>query len=213
MHVHDTWSPSERDYPATEYTMTKLLPACVLVLFVGSACTDDMSRSLNNPAATGPLLPLGPSAGAATVAVPLNFRTHLTGQEVVPPRETRAQGEAVLQLSADGTELSYLVIASNIENVTGVHIHLGAAGNVGPNVVFLLGPLAPGGGRTNGVVAQGTITAANLINALAGQPLSALIEAIQAGHAFVDVPTNDGIAPAFTGPGDFVTGEIRGQLR
>jgi hypothetical protein len=192
--------------------MTKPFLACVLPLLVCSACTQDPSRSPTNPA-TGSALPSGPSAVSAAVSVPLNFRAHLSGDEVVPPRDTRAQGEAVLQLSADGTELSYLVIASNIENVTGVHIHLGAAGNVGPNVVFLLGPLAPGGGRTNGVVAQGTITAANLINALAGQPLSALIDTIQAGNAFVDIPTNDGVAPAFTGPGDFVTGEIRGQLR
>ena len=193
-----------------ENTMTKSHLVCVLVLFVCSACTQNVSSL--NPAAPGSVLPLSQSVSSA-VSVPLNFRAHLTGDEVVPPRETRAQGEAVLELSADGTELSYLVIASNIENVTGVHIHLGAAGNVGPNVVFLLGPLAPGGGRTDGVVAQGTITAANLINVLAGQPLSALIDAIQAGNAFVDIPTNDGVAPAFTGPGDFVTGEVRGQLR
>jgi hypothetical protein len=191
--------------------MTKLLPACMLLLFVCTACTQNVS-SLTNAAAPGPVLPLSPSALSA-VSVPLNFRAHLTGDEVVPPRETRAQGEAVLQLSADGTEVSYRVIASNIENVTGVHIHLGVVGTIGPNVAFLSGPLAPGGGRTNGVVAQGTITAANLINVLRGQPLSALIDAIQAGNAFVDVPTNDGLAPAFTGPGDFVTGEIRGQLR
>jgi hypothetical protein len=191
--------------------MTRLLPGCLLLQFVCSACTQNVS-SLNNPAAPGPVLPLSPSALSA-VSVPLNFRAHLTGDEVVPPRETRAQGEAVLQLSADGTELSYLVIASNIENVTAAHIHRGAAGSVGGNVAFLLGPVASGGGRTNGVLAQGTITAANLINALAGHPLSDLIDQIQAGNAYVDIPTNDGEPPAFTGPGDFVTGEIRGQLR
>ena len=193
--------------------MTTLRLACLLALFVCSACTQDVSRSLNSQAATGSLLPVGPSAAAAAASVPLNFRAHLSGDEVVPPRETRAQGEAVLQLTADGTQLSYRVLASNIENVTGVHIHLGTAGNVGPNVVFLSGPLPVGGGRTNGVVAQGTVTAASLFNVLAGQPLSALIDAIQDGNAYVDIPTNDGVPPSFTGPGDFVMGEIRGQLR
>jgi hypothetical protein len=39
---------------------------------------------------------------------------------VVPvPRETRAQGQAIFQLSRDRAHLSYRVIASNIENVVG----------------------------------------------------------------------------------------------
>jgi hypothetical protein len=32
------------------------------------------------------------------------------------------------------------------------------------------------------------------------------------GWAYVNVHTNDGIAPTNTGPGDFPGGEIRGQL-
>jgi hypothetical protein len=156
-----------------------------------------------------PLLPTRPSS----VSVPLNFRAHLTGQEVVPPRETLAQGQAVFQLSPDGTELSFVVIASNIENVTGAHVHLGEVGQVGPNVLFLFGPVTAGGGRTDGVVARGVIRAANFINALAGQPMSVLVQAFEAGNTYVDVPTNDGVPPSFTGPGDFVTGELRGQVR
>ena len=69
-----------------------------------------------------------------------------------------------------------------------------------------------GAGRFNGKIAEGTITAANLVGPLAGQPLSALVEAIQAGNAYVNVHTNDGVAPTNTGPGDFPGGEIRGQL-
>ena len=191
--------------------MTKHLPACTLLLLAGSACSQS-PLSLSNPAAPGPVLPMSPSA-SPVVAVTLNFRAHLTGAEVVPPRDTRAQGEAVLQLNKEGTELSYRVIASNIENVTAAHIHLGAAGSVGPNVVFLYGPVGAGSGRTDGVIAEGTITAANLFSALAGRPLSALIDQIEAGTAYVDIPTNDGVPPGFTGPGDFVTGELRGQLR
>jgi hypothetical protein len=172
-----------------------------------------MSRPADNTTNRITVTPLDSSTRPSTVSVPLNFRAHLTGDQVVPPRGTLAQGQAVFQLSPDGTELSYVVIASNIENVTAAHIHLGATGAVGANVVFLYGPVSPLGGRTDGVLARGTITAANLINALAGQPLSALITAMQAGNAYVDVPTNDGVAPGFTGPGDFVTGEIRGQVR
>lgn len=69
------------------------------------------------------------------------------------------------------------------------------------------------GGRTDGVLATGTITAADLVGPLAGQPLSALIDAINAGNTYVNVHTNDGAAPTNTGPGDFPRGEVRGQVR
>ena len=69
----------------------------------------------------------------------------------------------------------------------------------------------PGGrsrGRFDGVLATGTITAADLVAPLAGHPLSDLVAAIQSGHAYVNVHTNDGVAPTNTGPGDFPGGEI-----
>jgi len=80
-------------------------------------------------------------------------------------------------------------------------------------VVFLYGNVPPGGGSVNGVLAEGTITAANFVGPLAGQPMSVLLAAMQAGNTYTNVHTNDGIAPTNTGPGDFPGGEIRGQIR
>ena len=167
--------------------------------------------------------PLGPSpagAGAAPgaigrsdVAVPTNFGAHLAGDQEVPPRDTAGQGQAIFQLNRDGTELSYRLIASNIENVIASHIHVGAPEVNGPVVAFLFGNVPPAGGRTNGVLAVGSITASDLVGPLAGQPLSALIEAMQAGGTYVNVHTNDGVDPINTGAGDFPGGEIRGQIR
>jgi hypothetical protein len=76
-----------------------------------------------------------------------------------------------------------------------------------PNVT---GPL--GAGRIDGVLVTGTITAADLINDLAGHPLSDLVAALDGGNAYVNLHTNDGVAPTNTGPGDFPGGEIRGNL-
>lgn len=64
-----------------------------------------------------------------------------------------------------------------------------------------------------GVLAEGTITSANLVGPLAGMDFSVLVAAIRAGGVYANVHTNDGVAPANTGPGDFPGGEIRGQLR
>jgi hypothetical protein len=93
------------------------------------------------------------------------------------------------------------------------HIHLAPAGVNGPIVAFLYGPAGAGAGRFSGVLAQGTITADDLIGPLAGQDLTALVDAIRAGNAYVNVHTDDGVAPAGTGPGDLPAGEIRGQIR
>ena len=196
--------------------MTRYL-ACAVALLVCPACSQDTSpaTSLTGPTSTSPTL-LTPSTtrSVSSRPVPLNYRAHLSGDEVVPPRETLAQGEAIMQISPDRTEISYRVIASNVENATGAHIHHAAAGSVGPLVALLVfPPLPPDGGRTDGVLATGTITAAHLIGPFTGQPLSVLIDAIEAGNAYVDVPTNDGVFPPGTGSGDFPGGEIRGQLR
>ena len=159
------------------------------------------------------LLVLLATVGTAAADDNGRFVAHLVGDEEVPPRATLAQGQAIFKLSEDGTELHYMLIVANIENVVASHIHLGSAGVNAPVVAFLAGPFPAGGGRTDGVLAEGTITAANLIGPLAGHPFSDLIAAMEAGGTYVNVHTNDGIDPTNTGAGDFPGGEIRGQIR
>ena len=142
-----------------------------------------------------------------------NFVAHLAGDNEVPPRETRGVGQAIFKVNPEETEVRYKLIASNIENVVASHIHLGAADVNGPVVAFLAGPFPAAGGRTDGVLAEGTITAAHLVGPLEGQDLSVLVAAMRTGGAYVNVHTNDGVDPTNTGPGDFPGGEIRGQIR
>lgn len=159
---------------------------------------------------------LVPSLSALLIASAVHaasFVSPLTGDEEVPARDTKARGNAVYDVNADGTELSFKLIVANIDNVIMSHIHLGPRGTNGPIVAFLYGPVAAGGGGVNGTLAEGTITAASLIGPLAGQPLSALLDAMRAGNTYTNVHTNDGINPPNTGPGDFPGGEIRGQIR
>ena len=80
-------------------------------------------------------------------------------------------------------------------------------------VAFLAGPFPPAGGRTDGVLAEGTITAANLTGPLVGVDFSVLVAALRTGGAYVNVHTNDGVDPVNTGAGDFSGGEISGQIR
>ena len=149
-------------------------------------------------------------AGVA-VAVNGNYNAHLNGDSEVPATASQGQGQANCKLSNDGSVLECKLIASNIENVVAAHIHLGPEGVNGPVVAFLYAA-APGEGRTSGELSTVSITAGNLVGPLAGRPLSELVEAIEAGDAYVNVHTNDGVPPTNTGPGDFPGGEIRGQL-
>ena len=150
----------------------------------------------------------------AGTALAKEFKTGgLSGAEEVPARDTNARGNATFTLSDDGLTLSFKVIVANIDNVVASHIHIGPPGVNGPVVLFLFGNAPPGGGTVNGILSQGTATAANLVGPLAGHPLSDLIAAMEAGNAYVNVHTNDGVLPPNQGPGDFPGGEIRGQIR
>lgn len=141
------------------------------------------------------------------------YTAHLAGANEIPARDTLARGQAVFTLSTDGSELRYRLVVANITNVTAAHIHVGPANANGPVVASLYGNVPPGGGGSNGVLATGTITAADLVGPLTGQPLSALLDAIESGDTYVNVHTNDGVDPTNTGAGDFPGGEIRGQIR
>jgi hypothetical protein len=156
--------------------------------------------------------------------------THLSGDEEVlastpNPSVSAAQGQAIFRI--DGTMVEFRLIASNIHNVVMSHIHCDIPGANGPIAQWLFpqttgGPQLPNPGIVDqdGVLATGTFDAAGVNcptdtaaggsdNPANGVPL---LTAMRNGWTYVNVHTNDGVAPANTGPGDFPGGEIRGQL-
>lgn len=148
----------------------------------------------------------------AASAQPTSFRAVLSGGDEVPTRETLARGVATFQLSSDGAELGFRLVVANIENVVAAHIHCGAPGVIGAVGVTLFGGAAAGGGRTDGVLATGSVTAPDPGNGCGWADLDAVVAALESGNAYVNVHTSDGVAPIDTGPGDFPGGEIRGQV-
>jgi hypothetical protein len=96
------------------------------------------------------------------------------------------------------------LVAANIENIMQAHIHLGPVGVNGPIVLWLY-PIAPPAvlipGRFNGVLAEGDVSATNLVGLLAGHPLSDLIAQMESGNAYVNIHTTQN-----------PMGEIRGQI-
>ena len=135
----------------------------------------------------------------------MHFTANLSGDNEVPARDTDATGVILAHVSKDGTSIHFKLIVANVQtNITGAHFHMGPAGTNAGVVVNLLNisdfppqTTAP----VNGILAEGTITAANLSGALKDKPLSDLISAMQSGNIYTNVHTT-----TYTG------GEIRGQL-
>ena len=141
------------------------------------------------------------SSSSYAQTIPSTFHAILEGEEEVPPVDSDAKGAAIFRTSNDGTELHYRLIVANIEDVTAAHIHLAPRGENGDIVAFLFNPEEPTEGRTNGVLAEGTITSADLVGPLEGSTLSELIDEMEAGNTYVNVHTVD-----------HPSGEIRGQI-
>lgn len=198
---------------------------------VACACSDSPRPPTQPESVSVPLV----AGSARHEGVPHNHRTHLSGdQEVVSfgpptPADSNAQGQAIFQIARDGQSFDYKLIASNIENIIMAHIHCGPAGANGPVMVWLYpgvtatGPVAPGRGRHDGVLAEGTVVDGAAMHVRNVAPSATcpggvsnfahVLAQIRAGNAYVNVHTNDGVAPTNTGPGDFPGGEIRGQIQ
>lgn len=136
------------------------------------------------------------------------FTARLTGEAERPnPVNTDGSGHLILKLSKDSTSLSYKLIVNNLEGITQAHIHCGGPEVAGPPIVFLFGFDAAGVTK-NGVLAEGTITASDVIVRPDSQEcmggvanFDQLLQKIASGDTYVNVHTL-----AFPG------GEIRGQI-
>lgn len=138
----------------------------------------------------GLALPAIASANATFVAP-------LSGAEQVPPLDTQARGNAIVKVR--GEEMSYQLIVAGLRDVVASHIHCGAEGVNGPIGVTLYAGTPT---TLNGILAQGPILMPDPGNACGWEDLSAVIGAIEAGDAYVNVHTLANLP-----------GEIRGQLR
>lgn len=150
---------------------------------------------------------LGPysDTGVVLKIVPLHtqFAAELSG--AAAGTDSTATGRAFFDPSPDGSSISYRLEVQGIQNVTMAHIHVASeAGGNGSPAVWLY-PAAPPAslipGEFTGLLAEGQITADNLIGPLAGLTLADLLTAIRENRAYVNVHTEQ-----------FPAGDIRGTV-
>lgn len=118
-----------------------------------------------------------------------NFRAHLSA---LPDVDTNAQGQATFQLDAQDEEMGYRLVVANIEDVLMAHVHLRPSGGVAVWLYPEDGPppeLIPG--RFDGVLAEGTITDADVDGPGGVDTLSGLVDELRAANGFVRVHTDE----------------------
>jgi len=143
----------------------------------------------------------------------------LQGIEEVPATSTQASGRFLLDISQDGTSMTYTLNYSNLEGeVRQAHIHFAQKGVNGGIVVFLCqtpfnpdptghAPTCPQSGTVTGTLTAASMTALAVVQGIAPGEFAELVRAIRAGVTYANVHS------AGTGvPTNFAGGEIRGQI-
>jgi hypothetical protein len=182
-----------------------LILACAAVLIAG--CSEVSSTTEPSPINVPVQFSAAQHAGEAHA-----LSTHLSGREEVPARDTNAQGQAQFRFNDSGG-IDFTLIVANIENVRQAHIHCGPVGSNGGITVWLY-PAAPPAvlipGRSQGILAEGTITADDVLavdasaecpGGIAAGSFDDLEEKLRTGGTYVNVHTTQ-----------FMPGEIRGQI-
>jgi CHRD domain len=166
--------------------LTKTLLASIAVLAM-------LLPGAHARAAAAPLPAPARAAGDSQVLFAI-----LTGDQQVPPVETRGAGAAAFEVARDRSGIKFQVAARNLSgDVLEAHIHLGGPGVNGPVVVGLFEGSASG----KEFFTSGTFTPADQTGPLAGEPdFDRLLAAMSRGGAYVNVHTTT-----------FPDGEVRGQ--
>jgi hypothetical protein len=112
----------------------------------------------------------------------------------IPGVKTSASGDAVFELSKDGTTLHYKLTLKKIENATMAHVHV--VGDNGTPAEILTWIYPAGGtapslkeGSFTGTLAEGDITADKLAGPLKGKTVKELYDKIEHGTAGVAIHT------------------------
>lgn len=128
----------------------------------------------------------------------------LNGEQQVPPVKTDAYGTARFDLMNDGKTLHYVIRVYDLNDVNMAHLHLAQAGSKGKPIAWLY-PTAPPpkvkAGVTNGQLAEGRLTAGDLVGPMKGKSIADLVDEMRHGNVYVNVHTKEHMG-----------GEIRGQL-
>jgi hypothetical protein len=167
---------------------------------------------------------LGVVAVLAFVASGAAWANVMHGEKVkvslgtIPGVKTSASGDAVFELSKDGTTLHYKLTLKKIDNATMAHVHV--VGDNGTPAEILTWIYPAGGtapslkeGSFSGTLAEGDITADKLAGPLKGKTVKELYEKIEHGTAGVAIHTKQNSGGELWGVHKSVKGMVEKKMK
>ena len=147
------------------YSLCKLATAGTLALVV---C---LTQASTLPVDKTPEIPHGSQSTVQVESAPSpgmqnTFSAMLSDAKEVPSVKTKASGEIKVEVVNGGKQLHFTITVDKLKKVSEAHLHIAPIGHNGEVVAWLY-PLKPPAklikGTTNGKLAEGTISAADLI--------------------------------------------------
>jgi hypothetical protein len=124
-----------------------------------------------------------------TQSTPGNFVANLSGNNLLPPVNTNASGQAVLNLTNQGSKMAYLVNAHGLDKVTSASLEYTLGGRARDIILLYDGVRSGPTGKINGMFVNGIFGASSFLNDFKGKQLSDLIKAMTDGNVFLRVRT------------------------
>ncbi len=181
-----------------------VLTVCLLGLMVVLTAAVSYSSRVQASPQTLPLLPDGVTTTTLDPAAGLVSATYSAELRVSDPTSASADPRALLTLKYDATTrtVSYrLEVTVPLANPSAAAICQGTPDQLG-STVFTIFPGPPIAGKFSGVLAEGEITAADLVGTLQGHELTHLVLLVKSGAAYATIGT--------TGrPVDAIRGQIK----
>lgn len=124
-----------------------------------------------------------------TQSTPGHFVANLSGKDLFPPVNTNASGQAVLNLTNQGSKMAYLVKAHGLDKVTSVSLEYTTGGRTSDVILLYDGVKSGPTGKINGILTQGSFGSSDFLSGFKGKQISDLIKAMTDGKVFLRVRT------------------------
>ena len=116
------------------------------------------------------------------------YRAKLDGNNEVPPVNTTAEG--VINFKTKNDMLTWKMNVTGTNDLTGINIHKGKAGEDGEIVVDLM-KVSKHSDTPKGMTMRGNVTESSLKGSMAGKTIADLKTAIANGDTYVNLKTQD----------------------
>ena len=124
-----------------------------------------------------------------TQSTPGRFVANLSGKNLSPSVNTNASGQAILNLTNQGSKMAYVVKVHGLDKVTSASLEYTLGGRARDIILLYDGAKSGTTGKINGMFVNGIFGASGFLSDFKGKQMSDLITAMTDGNVFLRVRT------------------------